>query len=168
MEIKKLLGHLELYEKDIAVYEAQISHLLDQVPESRYIRSIPGIGDVIAAGLIGEVADFSSYQHANELHKLSGLDLYQISSGNHKGQRHISKRGRSALRHYLYLAVLAMIRKGGIMHEVYQRHLKKGMPKHKAMVPIMRKLLSLVFALVRDQREYSREYIGVPKAKQAA
>ena len=168
MEIKKLLGHLELYEADIATYEKQISHLLDQVPEARFIRSIPGIGDVIAAGLIGEIADFSSYQKNNELHKLAGLDLYQISSGNHKGQRHISKRGRSALRHYLYMAVLAMIRKGGIMYEVYQHHLKKGMPKHKAMVPIMRKLLSLVLALVRDQREYSREYIGGQKAKQAA
>ena len=168
MEIKKLLSHLELYEKDIAAYEEQLSHLLDQVPEARFIRSIPGIGDVIAAGLIGEIADFNSYQHANELHKLSGLDLYQISSGNHNGQRHISKRGRSALRYYLYLAVLAMIRKRGIMHEIYQHHLKKGMPKHKAMVPIMRKLLSLVFALVRDQREFSREYTGGQKAKKAA
>ena len=168
MEIKKLLTHLELYEQDIANYEEQICKLLDQVPESRSIRSIPGIGDVIAAGLIGEIADFSSYHKGNELHKLAGLDLYEISSGNQKGQRHISKRGRAALRHYLYMAVLSMIRKGGIMHEVYQHHLQKGMPKHKAIVPIMRKLLSLVFALVRDQREYSREYIGGQKAKQAA
>ena len=168
LEIRSVLKHIALCNEDISLFEKQIKALLEEVPESRYIQSIKGIGPVIAAGLIGEVADFNSYRHSAELHKLAGLDLYEISSGKHQGQRHISKRGRSFFRKLLYMAALSTIRKGGAMHEVYQRHLKKGMPKPKALVAVMRKLLSVIFAMVRDQNEFIENYQVKRKRKEAA
>lgn len=158
LEIQCILKHLLLCDEDIRVFEKQLKALLEKMPESRYILSIKGVGAVIAAGLIGEIADFQQYHNQRQLQKLGGLDLYEMSSGKHQGQRHISKRGRSLLRKLLYMAALSTIRKGGVMHEVYQRHLQKGMPKPKALVAVMRKLLALIFALVRDQREFEEAY----------
>jgi transposase len=57
--------------------------------------SIKGLGTVSLAGLIGKVGDFSKFSTQSEIMKLAGLDLYEISSGKRKGQRRISKRGRS-------------------------------------------------------------------------
>ena len=81
------------------------------------------------AGLIGEVGDFSKFRTQSEIMKLAGLDLYEISSGKRKGEKRISKRGRSLLRKILYFAARQHIRKNGIMQEYYeslteQRHVE--------------------------------------------
>ncbi len=51
-----------------------------------------------------------------------------------------------------------MVRKGGIMHTHYQKHLQKGMKGIKALVAIARKLLMIIFALVRNHTEYQEDY----------
>ncbi len=107
-----------------------------------------------AAGLIGEVGDFRQFSTISEMMKLAGMDLFEISSGIHRGRRRISKRGRPLLRKLLFFAALNTVRKGGVMHACYQRYLHRGMPKVKALVAIARKLLRIIFALVRDHRQY--------------
>ena len=52
---------------------------------------------VSVAGLIGEVGDFSKFRTQSEIMKLAGLDLYEVSSGKRKGQKRITKRGRSLI-----------------------------------------------------------------------
>ena len=137
-----------------------MSSYLKQIPYSRFILSMKGIGEITVAGLIGEVGDFSKFNTISEITKLAGLDLFEISSGKHKGNRRISKRGRPLMRKLLYFAALNVVRKGGIMHEQYQRYLKRGMLKMKALIAIARKLLAVIFALVRDHSEYE---ISCPK-----
>jgi transposase len=157
-EIHHLLDHIQLCNQAISAWETRMSELLKEIECRQYIRSIKGIGDVTAAGLIGEVGDFEQFGTIGELEKLAGLDLYEISSGKRKGNRHISKRGRSLMRKLLYFAALNTVRKGRVMHEPYQRYRNKGMPKPKALVAIMRKLLRLIFALVRDHRVFIENY----------
>ncbi len=70
------------------------------------ILSLKGIGTVTAAGLIGEVGDFSKFATISEVMKLAGLDLYEVSSGKHRGKLRISKRGRPLMRKLLYFAAL--------------------------------------------------------------
>ena len=62
------------------------------------------------------------------------------------------------MRKLLYFAALSVVRKQGIMHEDYQKMLVRGMPKIKALVAISRKLLRLVFALVRNRTVYVTNY----------
>lgn len=78
--------------------------------------------------------------------------------GKHKGTRRISKRGRPLLRKLLFFASINVVRKGGILHAKCQLHLQKGMQKIKALVAISRKLLSIIFALVRDHSVYEVNY----------
>jgi len=168
LEIEEILLEIERCESFIAKLEREMGRLLGQVPYSRSILSVKGIKAVTAAGLIGEVGDFRKFRTVSELLKLAGLDLFEISSGNYKGNRHITKRGRSLLRKLLFFASLNMIRKGGVMHEPYQRYIERGMPTHKALVAISRKLLRIVFALVRDHTEYVVNYSGRENLKLAA
>jgi transposase len=112
---------------------------LEQVPYSKSLLSVKGIGAITVAGLIGEVGDFRQFHTLWEVMKLAGLDLFEISSGKHKGNRHISKRGRPLLRKLLYFAAINTIRKGGVMHAFYQRHLEKGMPN--AFMEVERNLI---------------------------
>lgn len=141
---------------------------LDQIPCSRSLLSLKGIGKITAAGLIGEVGDFSKFSTFSDVEKLAGLNLFEISSGKLKGNRHISKRGRALLRKLLFFAALNTVRKGGVMYLQYRKYLERGMPKIKALVAISRKLLRIVFALVRDHSEYQNNYSKEKGLKLAA
>ena len=138
--------------------ENQLDEYLQQIPYSSSLLSVKGIGVVTAAGLIGEVADFTKFDTISEIMKLAGLDLYEISSGKHRGQRRISKRGRPLMRKLLFFAAINAVKSNGIMHETYQRMLERGMLKMKALVAISRKLLGLIFAIVRDNTKYIEDY----------
>ncbi len=127
-----------------------------------------GIGEITVAGLIGEVGDFREYKTISEILKLGGLDLFEISSGKHKGQHRISKRGRSLMRKLLFFAAINVVRKGGILHEYYQGCLGRGMVKMKALIAVSRKLLGIMFALVRDHSEYIEDYVVEQELKKAA
>lgn len=150
----------------IAAVNKDISHHLKDIPYSKFLLTMKGIGEITISGLIGEVGDFRNYKTVSEVLKLAGLDLYEISSGVHKGQRHISKRGRSFMRTLLYFASINVVRKGGILHEQYQSYLERGMLKMKALIAISGKLVSIMFALVRNQSEYVKDYVEKQKLEQ--
>ena len=157
-EIKHLIGRIEAEDQFIDSLEKQMCDYLQQIPYSQNILSIKGLAEVTVAGLIGEVADFNKFDTISEVMKLAGLDLYEISSGNHRGQRRISKRGRPLMRKLLFFAAINAVKSKGIMHEKYQQMLARGMLKMKALVAISRKLLGLIFAIVRDNTEYVQNY----------
>lgn len=157
-EIRLLLQQVEEIEKVIEQIEAELLPWLEQVPYSKRLLSIPRIGPVTVAGIIGESGGLERFSGQKAVIKLSGLNLYEISSGEHQGERHISKRGRSLLRKLLYFAALNAIRKGGIMHQKYQEMIGRGMKKIKALVAISKKLLRIMVALARDNRDYHPNY----------
>lgn len=158
LEIELMLDTIATYERFIEGLETEMVRHLEQIPYSHVILSLKGVGPVTAAGLIGEVGDFSKFGTIGEVMKLAGLDLYEVSSGKHRGKLRISKRGRPLMRRLLYLAALSTVRKGGAMHEWYQRALGRGMIKMKALVAVSRKLLRIIFALVRDHSVYVDNY----------
>lgn len=158
-EIMFILNTVASCDSFIEEIEADIVRNLEQIPYSKAILSLKGIGTVTAAGLIGEVGDFKKFSTISEVIKLAGLDLYEISSGKHKGIRRISKRGRPLMRKLLYFAALSTVRRGGVMHQWYQAALARGMIKPKALVAVARKLLTIVFALVRDHSVYIENYM---------
>lgn len=157
-EIEHLIGRIEAEDQFIDSLEKQMRVYLQQIPYSQNILSIKGLGQVTVAGLIGEVADFNKFDTISEIMKLAGLDLYEISSGNRRGQRRISKRGRPLMRRLLFFAAINAVKSKGIMHAKYQQMLDRGMPKMKALIAISRKLLGLIFAIVRDNTKYLENY----------
>jgi len=162
MDIHHILMQLEAADGFVAEIESEMKITLTRIPYSTRILSMKGLGTVTVAGLIGEVGDFTKFRTQSEIMKLAGLDLYEISSGKRKGQRRISKRGRSLLRKILYYAAISTIRKNGIMHSYYMRLTGRGMKRASALIVIAKKLLRIINAIVRDDRDYVRDY-GSPK-----
>ena len=158
LEIQATLEAVTACDDFVVRLEEEMSRHLEEISYSHFLVSMKGIGRVTAAGLIGEVGDFNSFETQRELLKHAGLDLFEISSGKLRGSRRISKRGRPLLRKLLFFAALNTVRKGGIMYVHYQRHLEKGMKRIKALVAIARKLLGIIFALVRTKHEYQEDY----------
>ena len=158
MDIRHILLQLEAEVRFISEIEAEMGATLERIPCSLRLLSIKGLGTVSVAGLIGEVGDFSKFSTQSEIMKLAGLDLYEISSGKRKGQRRISKRGRSLLRKILFYAAIQMIRKNGIMYDYYARLTGRGMERMRALIAVSRKLLRIIHAIVRDNRDYVGQY----------
>jgi transposase len=161
LEMKHLVSNVENADRFIGELEDQMNHHLTQIPYSHSILSIKGIGNVTVAGLIGEVGDFKKFDTIREVMKLAGLDLYEISSGQHNGRHRISKRGRSLMRKLLFFGAINVVKRGGIMHEVYNQMIERGMEKMKALIAISRKLLRVIFALARNNTEYVENYINI-------
>ena len=167
-ETSHLVFNIEAENRYIESLEEQMVMCLEQVPYSRSILSIKGIGNITAAGLIGEVGDFNKFKTISEAMKLAGLDLFEVSSGKHKGRHHISKRGRALMRKLLFFAAINAVKSHGIMHVRYQKMLKNGTPKIKALIAVSRKLLRIIFALARDNTQYDENYNKNHELKLAA
>jgi transposase len=168
LEMEEILSVLEACNRFIEKLEQEMLPYLEQIPYRDSLLSVKGMGVITVAGLVGEVGDFRHFHTLREVMKLAGLDLFEISSGKHTGNRHISKRGRPVLRKLLYFAAINTVRKGGVMHTCYQRYLERGMPKTKALIAIARKLLGILFALVRDHSQYVESHSPKEALKLAA
>jgi len=167
-EILYLVETLKKQDCFIESLERQMKQFLEQIPYSHSLLSIKGIGYVTAAGLIGEVGDFHKFRTISEITKLAGLNLFEISSGRKKGQRHITKRGRACLRKILFFAAINMVKSEGLFHAPYQQMVERGMPRIKALIAISRKILRVVFALVRDETVYLPDYERLHSCQVAA
>lgn len=168
MEIHTLIANIEQQNKHLDNFEKEINLILNKVPYSKLILSIKGIGSIITAGILGELANFETIDNAAAALKLAGLNLFEISSGKHQGQKRISKRGRSLLRKLLYFASLNVIKHDGVFRETYQRYVDKGKLKNKALIAVARKLLRVIFALVRDEKMYDINYCQEQRIQKAA
>jgi transposase len=158
LDIRHILMQLHTLDGFVEEVETEMEKTLGRIPFSTRILSMKGFGIVTVAGLIGEVGDFSKFRTQSEIMKLAGFDLYEISSGRRKGQRRITKRGRSLLRKILYNAAIATIRKDGIMYTQYAKLIARGMVRTSAVIVIAKKLLRIIHAMARDDRDYIRNY----------
>ena len=158
LDIQHILVQLDAVNGFIEEIEAEMAKTLERIPSSARILSMKGLGVVTVAGLIGEVGDFSKFRTQSEIMKLAGLDLYEISSGKRKGQKRISKRGRSLLRKILYNAAVGTIRKNGIMCDYYARLIARGKVRTSALIVVAKKLLRIIHAMLRDGRDYIHNY----------
>jgi len=160
MEIQMLIDTIWNTEVRIKEIEKKMQKYLEQIVWSKYLTSIPGISTISAAILIGEVGDFNKIRNAKALEKLAGLNLYELSSGSHKGSKRVSKRGRVLLRKILYMISLGMIKRNGIFRDIYEKHKKKGMKSPQAIVAISRKLIRVIYALATKEKMFIRQNVA--------
>ena len=111
LEKTYMLDEIKNLKSKLACINKKLKYYLDKIEYSKYLLSIPGVGIVTAAGFLGEIGDISKYTSAKEIIKLAGLNLVEISSGEKKGAKKISKRGNSILRCLLYQCAVVAIAK---------------------------------------------------------
>jgi transposase len=109
------------------------------------------VGKATAAVLVAGIGDPQGYHSAGAMEKAVGLNLKERSSGLHKGQLKITKRGPGDCRFYLYLAALRLIMNDPVVARWYGRKVARdgGRYKNKAVVAVMRKLVKGLWHVAR-------------------
>lgn len=153
LAIRQLLEELEQVQRQVRQVEQQMDEQLDSIPYAKLLLTIPRLGRVTLASLLGELGDLQGYRHAKQLIAMAGLDLVEDSSGKRQGHHHISGKGRAYARQLLYLAALRMGQKGlaGPRQRQVEDRKKSAV---QAAVANMSRLLRIMHALVRDQQPF--------------
>lgn len=116
------------------------------------LRSASGIGPVVSATIMAELPELGQLDR-REIAALVGVAPFARDSGVWRGRRRIAG-GRSQLRRALYMAALTATRYNPAIKTFYQRLLAAGKLKKVALVACMRKLLTILNAMVRDGRPF--------------
>jgi transposase len=122
--------------------------------------SVPGIGAVTAAVLAAELPELGSLSR-QAVAALVGVAPYNNDSGTHKGQRTI-RGGRMEVRNALYMAALVATQHNPVIREDYQRLIGRGKPPKVALVAAMRKLLTILNAMVREDKLWQQPTATIP------
>ncbi|MEY2196467.1 transposase, partial [Neobacillus sp. BF23-41] len=134
--------HLEqlLEEYDLAVKQL-VTEDLNNIPFAKKLLMIKGISEISLAGILGESGNLSGLSHGNSLLRHAGLHLAEASSGKWKGQIVISKRGRSRLRRFLYLATMSLVMNNPEFKAMHSHNVKvKKIKKMKSIMKLIGKL----------------------------
>jgi transposase len=114
------------------------------------LTSVDGVGSATAAVLLAELPELGRIEH-KQLSALIGVAPINHDSGQFRGQRHIAG-GRASVRCALYMATLNAVRHNDTLHIFYRRLRDAGKPAKVALIAAMRKLATILNALVRDDR----------------
>jgi transposase len=144
---------IQVLKKQLEDLEAQIHDLIEQTPELKQkqdlLQSVPGVGAVLSATLVAQVPELGKCDR-KEIAALAGVAPFNHDSGKKRGKRMIHG-GRPFIRRVLYMATLSATRFNPIIQAMYQRLLKAGKQKKVAIVACMRKLLTILNAIIRTR-----------------
>ncbi|WP_163215879.1 transposase [Clostridium thermarum] len=110
-ELKYLVDNYEVLADRLKRLMLKIEDIVHKIPGAHQMIAINGLGLVTVAGFLSEVCDLFNYDHPRQIQKLTGLNLKENNSGQHKGQTSITKRGRRKLRSILFKAIMPMVAK---------------------------------------------------------
>ncbi len=155
-----LQAHIDWLERQIKEVEEQLNELIKASPLWReredLLRSTPCIGPATARTLVAELPELGTLGR-RQIAALTGVAPYQRQSGKWKGKSFCSG-GRAAVRSALYMAALTGMRFNPVLKEFYQRLIAGGKAHKVAMVACMRKLLTILNAMVRENKKWN-EYL---------
>lgn len=120
------------------------------------LKTVPGVGDVLAMTLVAELPELGRLDR-KQIAALAGVAPFNQDSGKHRGKRRVWG-GRSPVRSALYMAALVATRHNRVIRTFYQRLLAAGKPKKLALVACMRKLLTILNAMLREHSAWRPDH----------
>ena len=142
--------------EEIRRLDSEVRSLLDQDPEwqkkEQLLQSAQAVGPVTAATLLAELPELGTMDR-KQMAALVGLAPINRDSGKKRGYRKTGK-GRPAVRGVLYMATLTGIRYNPVIRKQYLHLVSRGKEKKVALVACMRKLLTILNAMMRDQQPF--------------
>lgn len=125
----------------------------------KWLRSIPGIGEVNAAVILFELQDVRRFKHLDQLCSYAGLVPNTSDSGDTRISKGITNRANSFLRVALVESSWCVIRKDPALLMKYKQYLRK-MNKNKAIIRIAKHLLSRINYVLKNEKEYVTGVVG--------
>jgi transposase len=144
--------HIHWLKDRIKALDKQVAQQCKRSPawqrKSEVLLSVPGIGPVVSLACLAELPELGTLNR-QQISTLVGVAPLNCDSGKHRGSRHIFG-GRAYLRSLLYMAAMAGVRCNPVLQEFYQRLLTRGKPFKVALIACVRKLLSIINVMVRE------------------
>lgn len=152
-QLKLLIEQINFIENQIKDVEKQISSILDKINSP--ITTIPGIGDVIGAVILGEIGDISRFSNASKLVAYAGIDATVSQSGDYECiNNHMSKRGSPYLRKALFRAAFVASNFDPVFKEYYNKKRDEGKHHNVAIGAVARKLCYTIYAVLKNNTVY--------------
>lgn len=160
IEIRNLLNDYELYSSRLTEIEDVIDGLMQEIPFIDKLLEIKGVGMKTVSGFIAEVGDIGRFDNPKQLQKLAGYALVENSSGKHKGETKISKRGRKRLRYVLFEVAMSLVGKNiefKQLHEYYTTRNKNPLKKMQSLIAVACKAIRVFYAILTKGVDYDAE-----------
>lgn len=157
---ESLQRQLDSLAAEIKIADQQIDALvLNHLPvqqHNRLLQSIPGIGRIGAATLLGEVPHITSFARARDVAAFAGVTPTLAQSGTSVRRRgSMSKEGSALLRKALYMAALNIIKRPNALRPCYERLLLAGKSKACAIGALMNKLMRVAYGVLKHNTPFA-------------
>jgi transposase len=151
---------IQFISRQMEELEELINRHIDSHPTLRENRdlltTIPGIADKTASIILGELPDVSNFDNAKQAAAYAGLSPREYRSGSSiRRKTRLCKIGCSHIRRALYFPAISASRCNPIVKDLYQRLLAAGKPRMCAIGAAMRKLLHIVFGVLRRHQPFT-------------
>jgi transposase len=161
---RRIAAHVRWLEKELCRVDRELDEAVRESETWRaneeLLRSVPGVGPVLARTLLAELPELGTLPR-RRLCALVGVAPFNRDSGTFRGKRQVWG-GRAPVRAALYMGALVATRHNPLIREFYERLLAAGKPKKVALVACMRKLLSILNAVMRDRVPWHSAHLLTP------
>ncbi len=155
--------HLTWLERHLTALDAELTQLIQASPLWRakddILRSIPGVGPVLAQTMLAQVPELGTLGH-KQIAALIGVAPFNRDSGTLRGRRMVCG-GRAEVRAVLYMGTLVATRHNSVIKAFYARLCAAGKVKKVALTACMRKLLTIMNAMVRDLKPWQPREVAI-------
>lgn len=145
-------AHINFLRRELQDINRDLDTMLRNSPlwreQDDLLRSVPGVGRVVAATLMAELPELGKLNR-KQIAALAGVAPLNCDSGQHRGKRSVWG-GRASVRAVLYMATLVASRRNPAIRSFYERLCAAGKPKKVALTACMRKLLTMLNAMLRS------------------
>lgn len=161
--IKRLNARIVFLNKQEAEIKKDIKIIISKEEtikkEIENICTIPGVGELTAATILGETNGFELIRNKKQLVSYAGLDIKEKQSGTSvRGIPKISKKGNRTLRKSLHLPAITSIKYNQNHRELFARIVSKNGIKMKGVVAVQRKILELIYTLHKNKTCFEHNY----------
>jgi transposase len=154
-----LKDHIAYLKDKLGRIDADLTRMLRESPVWRekddLLKGVPGVGRVLSVTLLAELPELGTLDRRH-IAALAGVAPLNSDSGERKGKRMIWG-GRAPVRTALYMASLSAVRFNPAIKELYQRLLGAHKPKKVALVACMRKLLTILNAMLKHHSAWNQD-----------
>jgi transposase len=162
--ISLIAESIAFYQRQLKAIDAEIAKTVhaDEATSHKatVMLSCPGVGIATTSMLLAELPEIGTISRG-QIAKLVGVAPLAKDSGLKEGKRS-TYAGRSMVRNVLYMAALVSTKHNPVMQAFYERLLSKGKPKKLALVAVMRKLLTTLNVMVREQKTWREPTLAKP------
>jgi transposase len=150
---RDLRNHIRWLAKRVGDVDDEITGQIQRSPlwraQEDLLRSVPGVGPIVARTLLAELPELGTLDR-RAVAALVGVAPYNCDSGQFRGRRLIWG-GRAPVRATVYMAALAASQHNPVLARFYQRLRTAGKPPKLALVAVMRRLLTILNAMLKQQ-----------------